>query len=362
MNQPIYQTNPGDDANARLSTLPDPPPWRRFDQKTTNAFEPDGFAVRMVNAAMILRRPLLVTGDPGCGKTSLAAHVAQQFNLPGPFRWSITSRSVLQDGLYQYDALGRLNEIQIKNEERLRPKAATAGESPQKPEEESSEDIGRYLRLGPVGMAFAVTQPKRPAVLLIDEFDKCDLDLPGDLLHLFEEGCFDIPELQRLSADQASVMVMPCNSRREGCAYAHGGANEEERIPIIKGHIVCSGDFPLVIITSNGEREFPPALLRRCLSLNVSPPSTAEGFGAIVARHFPGLFAKEGPDMIQVRKLIEDFAGRSQESIQSPDQLLNLVNLALEQVDLNPGKDTKGDEVDFVKAVTPTLGIRQPVE
>jgi MoxR-like ATPase len=132
-----------------------------------------------------LRRPLLVTGPPGSGKSSLAYAVARELRLGPVLRWNITSRATLHDGLYQYDPLSRLYAAG----------RAAAREVP--PDDELPTDGGLqdHLRLGPLGTA--LLPYGRPRALLIDEIDKCDLDLPNDLLNILEEGQYEIPELVR---------------------------------------------------------------------------------------------------------------------------------------------------------------------
>ena len=132
---------------------------------------------------------------------------------------------------------------------------ATALKNTHEPEQNATtvkNDIGSFLRLGPLGTALLPS--KRPRVLLIDEIDKSDIDLPNDLLHIFEEGTFEIPELARLPKDQSSVQVRT--------------SDEDEHATIHNGRVYCY-EFPLVVMTSNGERDFPPAFLRRCLRLEM---------------------------------------------------------------------------------------------
>src|SRR5262245_57077550 len=195
--------------------------------------------IRLVNAALYLRRPLLITGKPGVGKSALAYAVAYQLKLGPVLRWSITSRSTLTEGLYRYDAIGRLQEVQ------LNPKQVP--------------DISKYLRLGPLGTALLPSD--KPRVLLIDEIDKSDIDLPNDLLNIFEEGEYEIPELARLPAIDQPVPVREFQS--------------DNKVKIDKGKVRCT-TFPVVVLTSNGERDFPAPFLRRCLRLYIKPPDDKE--------------------------------------------------------------------------------------
>jgi MoxR-like ATPase len=158
-------------------------------------------ATQIVNAALCLRRPILIEGRPGSGKTSLAYAVARELGLPGPYRWSIVSRTTLKEGLYSYDAIGRLQAASLLRQE--------AGD-----ETVTAPPVGDFLRLGPMGMAFRQSRPCRPSVLLIDEIDKSDIDMPNDLLHIFEEGFFEIPELTRLQ-DSSAEKVLPYRGRQQ---------------------------------------------------------------------------------------------------------------------------------------------------
>jgi MoxR-like ATPase len=283
--------------------LPPPPPWRRFseehsvegrrlgDLERAISYRPDEPVVDKVNAALLLRRPLLVTGKPGSGKSTLAYNIAYELGLGPVLYWPITSRTTLESGLYNYDAIGRLHETSLRG--------AGNGESTAGP-----PDIGRYIRLGPLGTA--LLPDERPRVLLIDELDKSDIDLPNDLLNIFEEGRFTILELQRLPEEQARIDVMT----------ADGGA----RVRIERGEVRCSS-FPIVVITSNGEREFPPAFLRRCVRLVIDPPSR-EQLAEIIEAHL-GMESR-----IASEQLIGDFIARRADGALATDQLLNAVYLA----------------------------------
>ncbi|MEM9926478.1 MAG: AAA family ATPase [Cyanobacteria bacterium P01_D01_bin.50] len=205
-----------------------------------------------VNAALYLRRPLLVTGKPGSGKTSLAYAVAYELMLGSVLVWPITTRSTLQDGLYRYDAIARLQDVQLADKNQVpQPRNPETNQ-----ETSNNHNIGDYIQLGAVGTAFLPSD--FPRVLLIDEIDKCDLNLPNDLLNLFEEGEFEIPELVRLS-------------KHFGDRSINIGTKDGNEVGIKSGRVRCNA-FPFVIMTSNGEREFPPAFLRRCLRVNMPQP------------------------------------------------------------------------------------------
>ena len=197
-----------------IGELPPPPPWRTppaagspYGRPAPDpwlrgaVYQATPEIVDVVNAALYLRRPLLVTGPPGSGKSTLAHHVAHELRLGRVLNWPITSRSTLRDGLYTYDALGRLQDANLRAE-RDDSAHAVAGSNhdPLPP-----HDIGRYLQLGPLGTA--LLPGDIPRVLLIDEIDKSDPDLPNDLLNVFEEGEFVIPEIARLDHPTARVQV-----------------------------------------------------------------------------------------------------------------------------------------------------------
>ncbi|WP_067973517.1 AAA family ATPase [Nocardiopsis trehalosi] len=301
--------------------LPPPPPWRRFgggpdqpdppadESETTRVLgaaanaperpltEHEVAVVEAVNTALLLRRPLLITGEPGVGKSSLAYRVARELRLGRVLRWSVTSRSTLRSGLYEYDPLARVHDISAD--------AAAAGDTGAP----ADRPIGDYLRLGPLGTALL---PHRlPRVLVIDEFDKGDADLANDLLGVLENGCYTVPELARLASAQPEITV-PTDDP--------GGT-----ATIQAGTVRCH-EFPLVAITSNGERPFPPAFLRRCLPIRLRRPGH-EQLADIVCAHFGGR------DRAEDRELIAEFLRRCDElGGLSIDQLLNSVHLVSSDV------------------------------
>ncbi|NJO39875.1 MAG: MoxR family ATPase [Cyanobacteria bacterium RU_5_0] len=300
-----------------IAALPDPPRWRDFSkqpeadskqqatkkQRRGATFYPSEAEIEMVNAALYLRRPLLVTGKPGTGKTSLAYAVAYELDLGEVLYWPITTRTTLKDGLYNYDAIGRLQDFQLSKEQDI-------------PKEEILGRIGKYIRLGPLGTAFLKSD--KPRVLLIDEIDKSDIDLPNDLLHIFEEGEFSIPELERIAEEQPVVTVQTAYRDKPE-------AIDQATVPIEGGRVSCQ-QFPFVILTSNAEREFPPAFLRRCLRLDIQQPSE-ERLRQIVATQLDEALAKQAEGLIdEFHKKRESGSGD-----RATDQLLNAVYLITQQ-------------------------------
>jgi MoxR-like ATPase len=274
-----------------LERLPASPPWRPQHGGVPKAppdvadFDGDPDLVNgvkfqiteemeeAVNAALYLRRPLLLSGNPGTGKSSLIRAVAHQLRLGPVLRWRITSKSVLREGLYQYDALARLYEHQTAQADRGKDSGTEQADRDKDSGRIAGNDVGEFLRLGPVGTALYPRTGdisgtgKRyswPRALLIDELDKSDIDLPNDLLHVLEEGSFEIPELMRQRAS-----TEPATPRTSKVLFWNGGPNE--RMEIKGGKVECD-QFPFVVITSNSEREFPAPFLRRCIQLTIEDP------------------------------------------------------------------------------------------
>lgn len=308
MTQADWEIFTGQGGVAPLRDLPPAPGWRTFHGsgagEVTVAAGRRDYAplvnkdvVRMVNAAILLRRPLLVTGDPGSGKSTLAKMIARELSLGPVLTWSITSSTQLRHGLYEYDAIGRVHD------DNVRWNSLAAGATPESVDRARADslDIGRYIRLGPLGTALLPW--RRPRVLLIDEIDKSDIDLPNDLLHVFEDGYFSIPELRRLPDEQSHAEVW---------THDRDGGRRE----VIRGQVDCS-EFPIVLLTSNGERSFPPAFLRRCLRLKL-PKIDRTQLESIVNNQIGG--------DVEVDALLRRFVSDQEKgTVLAADQLLNAV-------------------------------------
>ncbi|ALV41691.1 hypothetical protein AU252_11460 [Pseudarthrobacter sulfonivorans] len=278
-------------ANPHKPELPAAPPWRRFpaDLDAGSAFMATEEMAEAVNAALHLRRPLLLTGRAGSGKSSLIDSVARELRLGRVLRWHVTSSTTLTEALYRYDAIGRLHSRGLEKDPNASP-----------------PPISEYLRLGPLGTA--LVPGSRPRALLIDEIDKSDIDLPNDLLNIFERGEFEIPELAR---------------HNERWVDIPGHDEKDTSYRIERGQVQCT-EFPFVVLTSNGERDFPAAFLRRCIRLRMPDPGLEE-LTAIVRAHLGDAVFKDGKTAIEVQIL--DFIQRRKHSEVATDQLLNAIYL-----------------------------------
>ncbi|MFD4867008.1 AAA family ATPase [Streptomyces sp. NPDC058412] len=320
---PVYTA--AEEPHDGVSSLPLPPPWRAFDGGPTvtlplqgddsaspdrkhraSTYQATQESIELVNAALVLRRPLLITGPPGSGKSSLPYAVARELKLGPVLRWNITSRSTLQDGLYQYDPMARLHAAS-KGAWRERSKEPGDGDP-------AGDGIEDHLRLGPLGTALLPYE--RPRVLLIDEIDKSDLDLPNDLLNVLEEGQYEIPELVRAARHTPTARLMVSGS--------------EHRVTVDRGSVRCRA-FPFIVLTSNGEREFPPAFLRRCVRLHLRRPEP-DHLEAIVRAHL-------GEPDEEMKRMIATFLERSSTGELATDQLLNVI-----YVSRVPGLDARSRE------------------
>ncbi len=231
-----------------------------------------------VNAAVTLQRPLLVKGEPGTGKTELARQVAATLGLP-LLEWHVKSTTKAQQGLYEYDAVSRLRDSQL-GEARV-------------------HDVANYIRKGKLWQAF--TAPSR-VVLLIDEIDKADIEFPNDLLQELDRMEFHVYET---------------------------------------GETVKAVHRPVVIITSNNEKELPDAFLRRCFFHYIRFPDP-ETLAAIVRVHFPDI-----KDRLLATALTQFFELRETPGLKkkpSTSEMLDWLKLILAE-DLAP-EDLRRDAKD----------------
>lgn len=196
---------------------------------------PDEKLRKAVDMALALKRPLLLKGDPGCGKTRLAEAVA--YDLYGDdfdnhyFEWNIKSGSKVSDGIYTFDHIKRLRDAQLDHINKTK----------------TSDDLSLYIEKGALAKAFGASKKGKPAILLIDEIDKADIDFPNDLLLELDQKRFEIPEL--------------INSKN---------------LDFQKQGRITAEESPLIFITSNDEKDLPPAFLRRCLFHYVDFPKIAD--------------------------------------------------------------------------------------
>lgn len=294
-----------------IEKLPESPPWRKKSVEKYKAFTPTASECDIVNAALCLRRPILITGEPGIGKSALAKSVAYELNLGDVLEWHITTRSELKDALYSYDAVARLHD--------------SSTETLPKKGEPKEENIGKYITLGVLGTAFK-SQKKR--VVLIDEIDKSNIDLPNNLLHVLEENIFTIPELVRSYTSKHTVYT--CDEDSQQVEVFDG------KVEVVFDNENGTDNFPLIIMTSNGEREFPPAFMRRCIHLQMKPRRDIKELKKIIKNHMSWL---KDDDIEELNDIIEKFANKEIESdYLAIDQLLNRVFLKLKGVDIEKDK------------------------
>ncbi|NIJ16436.1 AAA family ATPase [Sphingobium vermicomposti] len=239
-----------------------------------------------VNAAVLLRRPLLVKGEPGTGKTVLAQEIAKALDAP-LIEWNVKSTTKAHQGLYEYDAVARLRDGQLGD-----PRV---------------HDIGNYIRKGKLWEAF--TSPTLP-VLLIDEIDKADIEFPNDLLQELDRMAFHVYET---------------------------------------GETVAAKDRPVVVITSNNEKELPDAFLRRCFFHYIKFPDR-ETMQAIIDVHFPGIQKILVSRALEIFYEIRDVPGLKKKP--STSELLDWLKLILaEDMPLDVLQDR-----DPTKAIPPLHG------
>ncbi len=255
-----------------------PNPGESYKGKLIYPYLPSPKLVDVVNLAIYLGRPLLLKGEPGCGKTQLAFAVAYELGLAFE-TWYVKSTGRAKDGLYSYDSIGRLRDAQL-----------AASGSLTLEEKKRFDDPTSYIRLGPLGRAF--TNPQR-TVVLIDEIDKADIDFPNDLLLELDEQLIKIEEVREDGREKEIKAVNP----------------------------------PIVFITSNDEKDLPDAFLRRCLFYYIDFPSY-EQIVQIVKYRFPNiadvLVDKAVSRFTKLREMLEGETGKFSKNV-STSELLDWV-------------------------------------
>jgi MoxR-like ATPase len=239
-----------------------------------------------VNAAIVLERPLLVKGEPGTGKTVLAEEIARALDAP-LITWHVKSTTKAQQGLYEYDAVSRLRDSQLGD-----PRVS---------------DIANYIRRGKLWEAFDA--PQRP-VLLIDEIDKADIEFPNDLLLEIDRMEFHVYET---------------------------------------GQTVRAARRPVVVITSNNEKELPDAFLRRCFFHYIRFPDP-DTMARIVEVHYPGIKRRLVEEALKVFFEVREVPGLKKKP--STSELLDWLKLLLSE-DVGPEVLR---ERDARKAIPPLHG------
>jgi MoxR-like ATPase len=280
------------------------------DKESDIAYRATDEIIDAVNTSIYLRRPLLVKGKPGLGKSSLAKSIAKDLGIE-LIHWRITSKSTLESGLYSYDAIARLHDASRKTG----------------PSTTAEKDISKYLSLGPLGTAFAYLSKdhdedkRKKCVLLIDEIDKSDIDLPNDLLHILEELEFEIEELKRM-----------------GGTHHINYYKSDKGIDITNGKITAT-DIPIIIMTSNDTREFPSAFLRRCIQTKITMPDKKELI-QIVQDHFGELEQLD-------KDLVDDFYSRV--DLENPNRVHLSIDQLLNAIYLLRGKLFDSENIDDIK-------------
>jgi len=251
----------------------------RFEGSSTYVATPD--LKLAVNAALVLTRPLLVKGEPGTGKTLLAEEIARALGRP-LYQWHVKSTTKAQQGLYEYDAVSRLRDSQL-GDGRV-------------------ADISNYIKHGVLWDAF---DSEAPAVVLIDEIDKADIEFPNDLLRELDRMEFHVYETQQT---------------------------------IVARH------RPLVVITSNNEKELPDAFLRRCFFHYIRFPDR-ETMTQIVDVHYPGLKRALLQEALEVFFALRDVPGLKKKP--STSELLDWLKLLLAE-DIAPEALRSADRKAFI--------------
>ena len=230
-----------------------------------------------VNASITLERPLLIKGEPGTGKTELAKQISQSLNLP-LIEWNIKSTTKAQQGLYEYDAVSRLRDSQLG--------------------EKKFSNIENYIKKGKIWDAF---ESEKKSILLIDEIDKADIEFPNDLLQELDKMEFYVYET---------------------------------------GKLIKSKNTPIIVITSNNEKELPDAFLRRCFFHYIQFPDEFT-LSKIIEVHFPNIKKRLLQKALETFFIIRETPGVKKKP--STSEMIDWLKLLLVE-DIKPEEITKNNK------------------
>ena len=277
-----------------------------YTGRATDFYVAEPEVADIVNLAVYLQRPLLVEGEPGCGKTRLADSIAAEKGLGEPVRISVKSTSRARDLLYRMDALRRLQDAQ-------NPKNARA------------QSIYPYLSLGPLGAVIAGGEQR---VILIDEIDKADIDFPNDLLDVLDSFTFTVEDLPV--------------EEEEACRAEKGFGRTVEALAAAR---------PIVVITSNREKRLPEAFLRRCLYVHLHFPESPGTLGEIVRKNTRLKEQELSTELLA--RVVDAFRGVRSTALRADTQKPPSTSELIDWVRILHWKSVDGDSLDATPGFPP---------